>query len=249
MPNEGHIRSTHGNATHGLSRTPEHVIWCSMKQRAQTGSSHAAKDYIGRGIGMHEEWANSFEAFLAYVGPRPSPRHSIDRIDNDKGYEPGNIRWATQSQQNRNRRNNRRCTLHGRTECLSNWADITGISVGTLWNRLELGWSDERTLTEPVNRTRTNFSPEQKADKVVIFRATKRITEAVRKGRIVKPAHCQKCPRDDGSRLYPIHHNGYDGPHAYDVIWLCGECRKAYWVARKKSPDLASELLAEFRAQ
>jgi len=75
-----------------------------MKTRCENPACAAYARYGGRGITVCARWRDSFEAFLADVGPRPSPRHSIDRKDNDKGYEPGNCRWATPSEQNANQR-------------------------------------------------------------------------------------------------------------------------------------------------
>ncbi len=93
-----------GNPTHGLSSRPEYEIWSSMKKRCENPNSHAWHNYGGRGIAVCDRWRNSFEDFFEDMGPRPSPEHSIDRIDNDRGYEPGNVRWATAQEQARNTR-------------------------------------------------------------------------------------------------------------------------------------------------
>lgn len=95
----------HGEAN-GRSRTKEYRVWAHIKDRCYRPTDKSYHNYGGRGIGMNEAWRNSYEAFLNGVGRAPSPQHSLDRIDNDKGYEPGNVRWTTQKQQLRNTRRN-----------------------------------------------------------------------------------------------------------------------------------------------
>lgn len=97
--------------THGARRTPEYEIWCSMIKRCENPNHHAYSRYGGRGISVHPEWRADFAAFLRDVGSRPSPDLSLDRIDNDGNYEPGNVRWATAKQQ----ANNRRQAMKGQT--------------------------------------------------------------------------------------------------------------------------------------
>lgn len=89
---------------HGYSQMPEYVAWRHIRERIFNEDHPAYRYYGGRGLTMHPEWAESFEAFLAEVGLRPSDDLSIDRINNDLGYVPGNLRWATRSQQNQNKR-------------------------------------------------------------------------------------------------------------------------------------------------
>lgn len=90
--------------THGGRGTPEYEIWCSMIKRCENPNHHAYARYGGRGIAVCPQWRADFAAFLRDVGHRPSPELSLDRIDNDGDYEPGNVRWATAQQQAANRR-------------------------------------------------------------------------------------------------------------------------------------------------
>ena len=95
------------NLKHGLSRTPEYQCWQQIKARCLNSDHQAYLDYGGRGVTIYEGWVKDFESFLLHIGPRPSSKHSLDRIDNNRGYEPGNLRWATQLVQTNNRRPHR----------------------------------------------------------------------------------------------------------------------------------------------
>ncbi len=146
-------RTSQANSTHGHSRdnktTRVYEAWCHLLQRCTNPKDRAFADYGGRGITVCSRWSESFENFLADMG-EPPPNTSIDRIDNGKGYEPGNCRWATQTQQTRNARSNRLLTCYGKTQCAAAWAEQLGISPPVLYQRLHSGWSDERALMTPV---------------------------------------------------------------------------------------------------
>lgn len=104
--------------THGMRNTSEYNIWTSMKQRCHNPNFRFYANYGGRGISVCERWRESFEAFYADMGPRPSKKHTIDRIDNDGGYEPGNCAWSTYKEQAQNKRPQLRATCingHERT--------------------------------------------------------------------------------------------------------------------------------------
>jgi hypothetical protein len=133
--------------THGRSGTVEFKIWWDMIRRCEDPNNKAYHNYGGRGITVSDE-LHAFEVFFAEVGERPSPKHSLDRIDNTRGYEVGNIRWATRHDQARNTRQNIWITFNGQTMIEKDWAKKVGIRYVTLRWRLRHGWSLERALNE-----------------------------------------------------------------------------------------------------
>lgn len=145
-------RDNPGALTHGHCRnhrdSPEWKCWQGIVERCCNPNSRNHDRYGGRGIRMCEQWRQSFEQFLADMGPRPSPKHTIDRINNDGNYEPSNCRWATRTEQVRNRSITKRLTLNGVTRTLKEWSDITGIKYQTLRNRVvNLGMTGEQALS------------------------------------------------------------------------------------------------------
>ena len=144
--------------THGLSKSAEYKVWAGIKRRCLNRNDPSYPDYGGSGVTVCQRWADSFEAFLEDMGCRPTPRHTIDRIKNSKGYEPGNCRWATRAEQNRNKKNNRLITFRGVTLVSAQWARRTGIDRATIEYRLDNGWSVERALTTPAVHGRNQFS-------------------------------------------------------------------------------------------
>jgi hypothetical protein len=135
---------------HGRARTPEYVAWCNAKARCHRPSHPRFAEWGGRGIAMCDRWRGSFEAFLADMGPRPGPGYSIDRIDNDRGYEPGNCRWASAKEQSTNRPSwVHGIEFNGERLTLTDWAARIGITRKSLESRLNAGWSIEKALTTP----------------------------------------------------------------------------------------------------
>jgi len=135
---------------HGLTKTQEYWIWAGMKSRCGNSKNPNYPNYGGRGIRVCDKWNADFMAFLNDVGPRPSPGHSLDRIDNDLGYQPGNVKWATRSEQQNNRRANRIVEYDGRRMTLCQAIKASGLSNSAVRNRLYNGWSVERALSEPI---------------------------------------------------------------------------------------------------
>jgi len=137
--------------THGLRKTVEYNIWASIRGRCYNSNNRAFKDYGGRGIIMSYEWYESFENFLRDIGPRPSPKHTIERKDNHGPYSKENCIWATRKEQARNQRSNVKWTYGNKTMCVSQWAEEIGTSGSTLSARIQkLGWPIEKTLSVPI---------------------------------------------------------------------------------------------------
>jgi hypothetical protein len=145
-------RVSAATSTHHLTGSPEWWAWVHMNQRCFNPRNRSYPRYGGRGITVCERWRGKegFPAFLIDMGHRPSKSHSIDRINNDKGYCPQNCRWATIGEQNRNTRTNRKITFNGETLCAAEWAVRLGMVKRTLYNRLSRGWSVERAMMTPV---------------------------------------------------------------------------------------------------
>lgn len=140
----------HGSARKG-KKTAEYNTLRVMMDRCHNPVSTSYPRYGGRGIFVCDRWRESFENFLADMGPRPSPEHSIDRIDNDGPYSPDNCRWATDVEQANNKRNNHRLEYAGRKQTIAEWARELGMSDRVIRSRIRYGWSDERILTEPIH--------------------------------------------------------------------------------------------------
>ena len=122
-------------------------IWCNMIQRCCNPRNAAFANYGGRGISVCEAWMTSIESFVSDMGPRPSPKHSIERINNEGNYEPSNCRWATFHEQCRNKRTNRILTLDGEYKVLVDWAASVGMSRSVLECRLRAGLSLKEALS------------------------------------------------------------------------------------------------------
>ena len=137
-------------ALHGMTKTRTWISWDSMIQRCTNPEHKSFDDYGGRGIKVCPAWLNEFSAFYKDMGERPAGK-TLDRIDTNGNYEPGNCRWATPTEQSNNRLNNRVIEFDGRKQTVAEWARELGMSRQTLRHRL-INWSIEDALTVGVSR-------------------------------------------------------------------------------------------------
>lgn len=154
--------TTHGQARR-KSQTPEYETWCNMKARCNRETYTQYHHYGGRGISVCKEWNESFEKFLADMGPKPFSRAEIDRVDNDGDYTPSNCRWATRSKNMRNTRNTIYVTFDGETRQLNDWAELVKCSAMSLRSKYYAGKIEAALSkllmganTQPSRKARTN---------------------------------------------------------------------------------------------
>lgn len=140
-------RFKHGHARY-RNMTSTYEIWVGMHQRCSNPNHHVFFRYGGRGIKVCERWAD-YASFLADMGERPEGL-SLERINNDGNYEPGNCSWSTMAQQARNTSRTVMITYNGETMCMKDWAHRIGLRQDTLWYRLKRGMSIEDALTFPL---------------------------------------------------------------------------------------------------
>lgn len=137
-----HERARVVNVTHGMRNSREYASWVSMKNRCLNEKYRRYNLWGGRGIKIYAPWVDSFEEFYAHIGPRPEGT-TLDRIDNEGDYVPGNVRWASPTQQANNLRTTRRISLHGETKTITEWAKAFGCSRDAVNLRLRRGQTIE----------------------------------------------------------------------------------------------------------
>jgi hypothetical protein len=144
-----------GGRKHGAYKTPEHSIWIQLRQRCNNLNCRGYRNYGGRGISVCKEW-DSFEQFLKDVGPRPSSKHSIDRIDNNGNYEPNNCRWATRMQQAGNTQKTLIVEYRGEKMIFAAAYRLSNspVDIVVAWKRFRRGWPLEEALHEPADKNR-----------------------------------------------------------------------------------------------
>jgi hypothetical protein len=126
---------------------PVYHIWNSMRQRCNNPNSAPYRNYGGRGITICERW-DSFNNFVEDMGSRPDGA-LLERKDNNGPYNKENCRWATRSEQNRNKRDNHLVTHNGETKCLAEWVERSGLNRRTLTKRLAHGWDFATAISTP----------------------------------------------------------------------------------------------------
>jgi hypothetical protein len=145
-----------GERTHGMCGSAEYATWCGMLRRCRNKNERAYRHYGGRGIIVCDRWLD-FANFYADMGPKPSKDHSIDRINNDGNYEPGNCRWATWSQQAKNKRC-RKFLFRGQMLSLSAIAEMVGLPRILVRDRINRGWTvEEATSIPPLQHTAMSY--------------------------------------------------------------------------------------------
>ena len=229
-------RVTHGH--HRVTKTtPEYRAWADMIQRCYNPKRKRYKTYGGRPgnpIWVCNSWRNSYETFISDMGERPSPRHSLDRIDNDKGYTCGkcpeclangwtaNVRWATRHEQANKTTRNLYVEFNGKRQTVTEWARELGIKPKTLNFRIfKAKWPLERALTTSV-RQPLGLNDQQKARRAASRAA---VNKAVKCRRLphassVACVHCGK------QACHYHHHRGYEFEHRLDVLPVCQECHR-----------------------
>lgn len=128
---------------------PIYRLWMSIRQRCYNSNSQHYHRYGGRGVVMCDAWRDNFAQFRDDIGARPSPKHTLDRIDNDKGYELTNVRWATRKEQANNRSTNVMLTRDGLTMTLKQWAEHLGWKYGLIASRWKKGLRDDELFAPP----------------------------------------------------------------------------------------------------
>lgn len=139
---------------HGMTNASEYVAWANMIERCTNPKVKNFVNYGGRGITVCREWMDSFAVFFKHIGAKPDPKMTLDRIENNKGYFPGNVRWATYEQQLQNTRKNVFLEHKGQRLCLREWSRKTGLNHKTIANRIAAGLSSDMCL-RPGKFTRT----------------------------------------------------------------------------------------------
>lgn len=134
------------NYKHGLSRDTRFQVWVDMHKRCYNQEHPSYPNYGGRGLKVHQSWHGSPAQFLIDMGERPN-RSTLERKNNDVGYEPGNCVWAPMSVQQNNKRTNVLLTLEGETHTIADWSRIKGLGKGVLSWRLASGWPDDALLS------------------------------------------------------------------------------------------------------
>jgi hypothetical protein len=149
-----------------IMKSKEYKTWCRIKYKCNNPNNRQYKWYGAKGISVCERWENSFAAFLEDMGTAPTPKHSIDRVNNKGNYEPGNCRWATDIEQQRNRGDNRIIQAFGEQKTVSEWVEFSGIPKMTIFSRLGDGWNGQDAVSIKPRKKRPSANPIDIDDKI-----------------------------------------------------------------------------------
>lgn len=221
-------RTAERHTTHGLSQSKIAQTYYRIKARTSNPNHSDYHHYGGRGIGMHPAWASSFEAFLRDVGFPPTQKHSLDRIDNEKGYAPGNVRWATQAEQVRNTRRTLRVVVDGVELCLKDACEKMGISYKAIIKRKQQGMSVEEALSTPVMR-RASIPKSMRNRRIPPHRFT-----GLRAGVFARDGNkCVKCGSSEklnADHIVAIANGGTNNVSNFQTLCQRCNCSKGAWV-------------------
>ena len=161
--------------SNSVSYMPEYDAWNNAKQRCGDVNHPSWKNYGGRGIKVCEEWRNDFKAFYEHIGPKPTRDHTLDRIDNGKGYEPGNVRWTDCKTQARNTRSNRIVEYQGVRMTVAEACEKIGIRDNLIHGRMHNGFDFETAVAMPLRKRGKKQWVEYQGERVSVGQLEKRL--------------------------------------------------------------------------
>lgn len=152
------MKPEHHGLTKNNKQPPEYQIWSQIKMRCFNENHPKYPAYGGRGISMHPAWRDSYMKFIKALGKRPSEKYQIERKNNNKGYVPGNVKWALRKEQMRNTRMNKIVEYNGRSWVLVELAEHVGMDRKRLQDRIASGWSVKAAVELPIERGKLYIS-------------------------------------------------------------------------------------------
>lgn len=156
-----------------VKKHPLYNTWVGMRERCNNPNAYQYKHYGAKGVTICERWLNSFHDFVADMGDKPTPAHSIDRQDVNGPYSPENCFWRTQMEQASNRTDTLRLEYDGEYRTIREWSEITGVKIRTIKGRLSKGMTIKEALETPVKANNRKYIKDfSEEDVISIFRST-----------------------------------------------------------------------------